>query len=60
MHGLYRLRCQPAQNVDVAVVSRVISACFGSSALTEPLTDSLPRATALNVSAEAATASARA
>jgi hypothetical protein len=45
MHGQHRLRCQHAQNVDVAAVSRVISVCFGSPALTAPLTDSLLSAT---------------
>jgi len=55
MHGLYRLRCQHAQNVVAAAVSRVISACFGSSALTAPLTDSLPEATQLAASRRVST-----
>ena len=45
MHGLHRLGCQHAENADVAGVSRVISGCFGSPALTRPLTDPLPQAT---------------
>jgi hypothetical protein len=48
MHGLHRLRCQHAQNVDVAAVSRVISGGFGSDALTAPLTASLPPGSAIH------------
>src|SRR4029453_17189704 len=42
MHGPHRLRCQHAQSVDVTAVYGVIAACFGSAALTPPLTDLLP------------------
>ena len=45
MHAPHRLCCQHAQTADVTAVSCVISSSFGSSALTEPLTDSLPWAT---------------